>query len=222
MPGTDDALARTPGGARPNAFLPGVALALCVALFAAVALDVEWSGLIARADPHVADWAFTRLHAWDGLLAAVTWLGDWRIVSVVALAAAGILARDGRRRDAVLLLAAGATAALATVVLKDAFGRARPPYVDPAAGPHSFSFPSGHTSGAFAVYVLAALFLTDRRPLSHRGAALTGALALASLVGLTRILLPVHYTTDVIAGAALGLGVVAAALVVRLPSVARG
>lgn len=62
--------------------------------------------------------------------------------------------------------------------------------------PSGFSFPSGHTCGSFAAAVT--VFYRDKR----WGA---GALALAGLIGFSRVFLFVHYPTDVLAGAALGV-----------------
>jgi undecaprenyl-diphosphatase len=198
-----------------------VLLSGCLVLFALVASDVEVKGLLARLDPHIAEWAFVHVRPWDGVLQAVTHLGDAAFLAVVTVAAAAWLLRARRKADAVFLVAASATTALVTVVLKDAFSRARPPYVDPASGPHSFSFPSGHASGAFAVYVLAALLLSERLSPKARAAAVSVALSTAAVVATTRVLMPVHYTTDVVAGAAVGLAVVACALVARVPSARR-
>ncbi len=59
----------------------------------------------------------------------------------------------------------------------------------------TFSFPSGHTAGAF----VAALIIGACNPIYYIAACLW-----ASLVGISRIYLGVHYPTDVAAGACLG------------------
>src|SRR5262249_29589948 len=101
--------------------------------------------------------------------------------------------------------------------LKEAFHRHRPIYVDPVRGPKSFSFPSGHASGAFAVYLLLALLLAAGAGRKSRWWAAVAALTLATVVAASRVLLPVHFLSDVVAGAAVGLAVVAAAMLLRTP-----
>jgi undecaprenyl-diphosphatase len=63
--------------------------------------------------------------------------------------------------------------------------------------PDPFSFPSGHSAAAFAVAVPIALTWAWLAPL---------ALATACYVGWTRVALRVHYASDVLAGALLGIG----------------
>lgn len=58
-----------------------------------------------------------------------------------------------------------------------------------------FSFPSGHTAGAFVfAYLVASFFPMFAIP----------AYIIASLIGVSRVLLGVHYPSDIIAGAVLG------------------
>ena len=64
------------------------------------------------------------------------------------------------------------------------------------ARPHGWSFPSGHTSSAFAAAF--ALWLQNRR----LG---VPALVLAGFIGFTRMYLYVHFPTDILGGVALGL-----------------
>jgi undecaprenyl-diphosphatase len=96
------------------------------------------------------------------------------------------------------------------LVLKRACGRKRPCAVAPHCWatllpPDHFSFPSGHTITAFAVAVSLGVFYPGILP---------GLLFCAASVALSRILLGMHFLSDVVAGAALGtaLGYVAAAV----------
>lgn len=64
-----------------------------------------------------------------------------------------------------------------------------------------FSFPSGHSSGAAAVYPSLAVY-------KKKNWLVAIAIAIPLLVGFSRVYLGVHYPTDVLAGWALGIGVV--------------
>ena len=66
--------------------------------------------------------------------------------------------------------------------------------------PLHFAFPSGHTTTAFMVFTL--LALNFKRPAIQVVCSLA-----ASLVGFSRIYLMIHWITDVLAGASLGIGI---------------
>jgi membrane-associated phospholipid phosphatase len=93
-----------------------------------------------------------------------------------------------------------------TTLLKELFGRVRPPFAEGGARLESLSFPSGHSSG-IATLVTVALVLAW--PLLSRNArrwALLVGVALVLLVGLTRMWLGVHFLSDVVGGWSLGVG----------------
>lgn len=90
-----------------------------------------------------------------------------------------------------------------TTTVKQLADRVRPTF-NPAAATLGPSFPSGHSATAAAFYATAALLIGRWRPRSVR-AVLTGlAVAVAIAVATTRVLLDVHWLTDVIAGLSLG------------------
>ena len=89
-------------------------------------------------------------------------------------------------------------------VIKYAVDRARPSF-HPLAGFSGPSFPSGHTTAAFACYCAFAVVLGRGRGPVRQRQLLAGAIGIATMVGTTRVMLGVHWLTDVVAGAALGL-----------------
>jgi membrane-associated phospholipid phosphatase len=101
---------------------------------------------------------------------------------------------------ALAMAIAGLAAGILAQLIKHFTGRARPElWLGPAHyAPYSTSFPSGHTVGAFA---LAGVLVFASRSTTLR----IVALLLASAVGLARILAFRHWTSDVIASAAIGL-----------------
>lgn len=100
--------------------------------------------------------------------------------------------------------------ALSSVILKHSFSALRP---SDLLSPVDFnniglflsgnSFPSGHTITAFAAAAAVCASL-DMRPGRVRYVVITASLALASLVGVSRMAVGAHWPTDVVAGAGLG------------------
>ena len=146
--------------------------------------------------------AFGR-HLSDGTLAffaRVTHLGDFEVLTVFGIVLTGVLLL---RRE--WLLAVGlAVAALGTAALNEGlklvFSRARPQFLHGLVEVHGYSFPSGHAAGSFAFYGFAAYLAARCLPRRWHLPSAGIALLLVVFVGTSRVLLQVHYASDVLAG----------------------
>jgi membrane-associated phospholipid phosphatase/uncharacterized integral membrane protein len=112
------------------------------------------------------------------------------------------------RRHTVLALGwvvACAGAGLLNRLLKLIFERVRPLHDHGFAQADGYSFPSGHTSGSLVVYgMLAYLCLRLLPPRWHLPSVLLAA-AFAFSIGWSRVILQVHWASDVVAGFAFGV-----------------
>jgi undecaprenyl-diphosphatase len=176
----------------------GVVLAL-------LAVVVRSTDALSGIDSSVAEWGDRHATAWThDALTLVTYLGETVTVVVVAIVVAGIeIARTRSRWVVPFLVAVILGDKLLTETIKQIVDRARPELEAVAAtlGP---SFPSGHTSTAAASW--AAFALVAGRWWGRRAwPALVGvAVGIAVAVAVSRVLLDVHWLSDVLGGLALG------------------
>lgn len=85
-------------------------------------------------------------------------------------------------------------------------GRPRPVFVDPIATAGGSAFPSGHTAGSAAVYGVLVLLLWAAMPSRRSRLSIMCATAVFVLaVAVSRVVLGVHYPSDVVGGMAFGL-----------------
>ncbi|QPQ55885.1 phosphatase PAP2 family protein [Allosphingosinicella flava] len=141
-------------------------------------------------------------HPWLTRLAeAATVLGGWAAVVPASLAGALYLTLRKRRRDAAILLAITFGGRAAVALQKIAVDRDRPVLADRLATVDSASFPSGHAANGLIVWLALALLLPRRR----RPGWVAAALLLAFIIGLSRVVLGVHWPSDVAAGWSFGL-----------------
>jgi membrane-associated phospholipid phosphatase len=136
----------------------------------------------------------------------VTRFGDAPLVITLAVTVAVVETIRLRSRFVIPFVLAVTLGNLAvTTVVKDLAHRARPT-LNPIAQTLGPSFPSGHTSTAASFYAAAALLLGCRRGHVVRTILAAGAVTIAVAVACSRVLLDVHWLSDVIAGLALGWG----------------
>jgi undecaprenyl-diphosphatase len=143
------------------------------------------------------------------LFAAITRLGDFGfLVGLSTVVMAGLLLRGERQLAAAW---AGGTAAGGALngALKAIFERERPSFDAEVVLAAGWSFPSGHASGSVIVYGLLGylLILHTGRPWHGPIAALIALVVV--FVGFSRVVLQVHYFSDVLAGYATGAAWVA-------------
>jgi undecaprenyl-diphosphatase len=89
------------------------------------------------------------------------------------------------------------------LVVKDIVERVRPT-LNPAAATLGPSFPSGHSATAAAFYAAAALVIGRTLRPSARQLVIAAAVGIAVAVAASRVLLDLHWLSDVIGGLALG------------------
>lgn len=131
----------------------------------------------------------------------LTALGGFAIITLAILGVCGFLVIEKKYASAILVLAATLGGLALSSALKWGFDRPRPDLVEHGSHVVTASFPSGHSMLSSAVYLTLGLLIT--RFTRHPGAkvfAVTFAVVLTFLVGLSRVFLGVHWPTDVIAG----------------------
>ncbi len=123
---------------------------------------------------------------------------------IIVIAASALFWVQRRRVAAYALWGIAVAVPVSMEALKSVIARPRP---EPLAGivETGWSFPSGTATFAAALFgYLACVLVRDMRPPARRQALLFAVAALVALVGFSRMVLSVHYLSDVIAGMALG------------------
>lgn len=148
---------------------------------------------------------FLREHmpaALHGFFAIVTRGGSAAVLVPLVLACTAALVWAGRRTEAWLLGGSAAAAVLLGWSLKALVGRARPALWE-TSWYWGSSFPSGHTLNTAAVSTAAALCVARIWPRAGRPV-MALALLWTALVALSRLVLGVHWPTDVLAAFCIG------------------
>jgi undecaprenyl-diphosphatase len=138
---------------------------------------------------------------WTNVFVFFTWMGSGLCAGIISLAAMVFLyAVLGHRKELILLASVGAGSWILNETLKAIFERARPT-VNRIVEAVGYSFPSGHSMGAFSLYgILAFLLWKHIRSVSGRILLLVVSGFFVLMIGVSRIYVGVHYPSDIVGG----------------------
>lgn len=192
-----------------------VALVLLVAPFGFLLAEVLAKGPITRFDQRVANHANSYALRTPGAVTAAkvaSALGSTRVLfALVGLVAVYFLLRRRQPRPAIFLVATAIAGSVLNRVLKVTVGRSRPHFAHAVSTEFGKSFPSGHAMNSAVVYgaivMLVWLRFRDRRV---RICTVVAGATLVCAIAASRVVLGVHYVSDVVAGVVLGTAFVLA------------
>jgi membrane-associated phospholipid phosphatase len=227
-PATDASLAAEEGLARTTARNPWLArllrgrldpetatglaltLALAVAIVGGIVLGLlaylmRSSGELVALDRSVGQWGADHATHWSTqMLQRVTDLASTpAAIAVILVVAVVETFRKPNRWIAPFLIAVVLGEVILVNSIKQLLDRVRPTF-NPIAETLGPSFPSGHSATAAALYASVALVLVRGRSPRVRALLAGGAAALAAGVACSRVMLGVHWLSDVVAGVAFG------------------
>jgi membrane-associated phospholipid phosphatase len=197
---------------RLRALIVRIVVTFAAVLAVALVLGLVLESLMAPVgsttfDRHITDWFFTDWRTPHGLtvMTRVSWIGGPIVVIPVTVAVTLGLVLLRRWRLAQFFVVTVVGAAALSALAKAIIDPRRPPGELGLRHPFASSFPSGHAAAATATYVALAVIvmvLTRSRPI--RVVVWSCAVALILAVGVARIYLAVHWTTDVLVGVVIG------------------
>jgi len=189
-------------------------LALTLAMFAAIGGGVVLAVLayLVRTNSHllaidnsVARWGNRHATATSTrLLEDLTQLGSiYVVIGLCVVLAVGETLRQRTVWVSLFIVSVMGGEEILTLSVKQLADRVRPAF-NPAAATLGPSFPSGHSATAAAFYATAALLIGRWRVRRARAVLAGVAVGVAVAVAATRVLLDLHWLTDVVAGLSLG------------------
>lgn len=205
-----------PAKAHPGWALAVLVPALLLALTLTVSVRLGWAPVL-RVDAALSEGAAHLVNSHPGVVAPAalvsTVLGPWPL-RLAVVSAALVLARRGRPRLAGWAAATVLSGGVVGGLLKALVGRDRPEPDVPLAVAGGAAYPSGHalTAGLVAGVVAVLLVTVVRLRVAVRLPVLIGLALVAVAVGCTRVVLGVHWASDVVGGWLVALAWLAGAM----------
>ncbi len=167
----------------------------------------HWDGVVSR-------WFLAQRTGTGNTLTAIgTWLSETPTVIVAGLVTAVVLGVRRHWRELALIVGGLLVEITTYLIVVVAVDRPRPPHrlESRATG----SFPSGHVAAAIVLYGTLAFIVTRRvKSATARASIWSVALAVPLIVATSRLYREMHHFSDVVAGALVGCGSIAVAVLV--------
>lgn len=187
--------------------LVALAVVLVGIPFGLLLQQVTTDGPLTALDESAARWTNRRVQGEDGVIGAMhvlSFLGKPIFLAVVVGIPGLWLLHRGAHRLVVFLVVTTVGGGIVDTLVKVAVGRPRPEVEEPIVEAFGRSFPSGHSMSSLVTY--GALLVVFAPLLSPRGrrVALAAAVVLVLAIGASRLVLGVHFLSDVLGGYVLG------------------
>lgn len=193
----------------------GFAFLLVAVPFGLILEQVLSDGPLTRLDLRLSEnlISMARDHEWaNSALQVVSFLGKpIFLLAVVGIPAVWML-RKGEGRIAVYLVVTSISGGIVDTILKVVVNRPRPTYNGaPLNEAYGNSFPSGHSLASVVCYGAVLLVVMPYLAARLRRPAILATALLVLAIGMSRLGLGVHYTSDVLGGYILGIAWLVAA-----------
>jgi undecaprenyl-diphosphatase len=174
-------------------------------LIGSLAYLVRSSETLVDTDRSVGQWGVDHATTWstDALQFVTELGGTYAVVAVLVVVGVVEYFRVPNKWVPAFLLTVVIGETVLVNTIKELLDRVRPTF-NPIAETLGPSFPSGHSATAAALYASVGLVLARRRSPTVRVAIAGVAVALAVAVACSRVLLGVHWMSDVVGGLAFG------------------
>jgi undecaprenyl-diphosphatase len=187
--------------------LKATAAAVCLVLVLELTFSIAPEGAIQTFDEGILRWVETlRSPFMNAMMVDITALGGLALTVVLGLLACALFLLSKDRAAAIHLFLTAGGGFLISIYTKGLIARPRPSVIPQLIKASGFSYPSGHSITSSAVYLtMAILACRHFKSIRARVTLLALAAVMITLVSFSRLYLGVHYPSDTMSGALMGM-----------------